>query len=81
MTMRLHELKDGQSAVIQSVKHQGSRLQRLLEMGFFEGSKVTLIRRAPLGDPLQIGLGDFHLSLRLEDASLIDIEAPKDSKP
>ena len=71
--MRLDELKPGQKAIIHSLKHQGSRLQRLLEMGLFEGSEVTLVRRAPLGDPLEIKLIDCHLSLRVLDASLIEV--------
>jgi Fe2+ transport system protein FeoA len=71
--MRLHELPIGQKAVIQSLMHQGPRLQRLLEMGLFEGSEITLIRRAPLGDPIEVKLTDFHLSLRKEDAALIEV--------
>jgi Fe2+ transport system protein FeoA len=71
--MRLHELPLGQKAVIQSVHHQGPRLQRLLEMGLFEGSEITVIRRAPLGDPLEVKITDYHLSLRKEDAALIEV--------
>jgi ferrous iron transport protein A len=72
--MRLDELKPGQSAVIRSLHHSGPRLQRLLEMGLFEGSSVTLIRRAPLGDPIEIKLIDYHLSLRIGDAALIEVQ-------
>jgi ferrous iron transport protein B len=72
--MRLDELKPGQSAVIHSLKQEGHRLQRLLEMGLFEGSQVTMLRRAPMGDPLEIKIGDFNLSLRQDDAALIDLK-------
>ena len=55
------------------IKQEGPRLQRLLEMGLFEGSLVTLVRRAPMGDPLEIKLTDYHLSLRKADAALIEV--------
>ena len=71
--MRLDQLLAGQSGVIQSISHSGPRLQRLLEMGLFEGSSVMLVRRAPLGDPIEIKLTDYHLSLRKEDAALIEV--------
>jgi Fe2+ transport system protein FeoA len=72
--MRLDQLLPGQSAVIISIQHTGPRLQRLLEMGLFEGSAVTLVRRAPLGDPIEIKLTDYHLSLRSNDACLIEVQ-------
>jgi ferrous iron transport protein A len=71
--MRLDQLKPGQSAVIQSLSQEGPRLQRLLEMGLFEGSSVTLVRRAPLGDPIEVKLIDCHLSLRASEAALIEV--------
>ena len=72
--MRLHELSVGQSAVIQSIELSDPRFQRLLEMGLYEGCRVTLIRRAPLGDPLEFKVGDFHLSLRAADAKLVEVK-------
>lgn len=71
--MWLHELPLGQAASIRRLHHEGSRLQRLLEMGLIEGSPVTVIRRAPLGDPMEIKVGDYHLSLRKEDAKQIEV--------
>jgi Fe2+ transport system protein FeoA len=72
--MRLDKVPNGRSATILTLTHQGPRLRRLLEMGFSEGSQVTVVRRAPLGDPLEVSLGDFHLSLRLADAALIEVK-------
>ncbi|MES2200855.1 MAG: FeoA family protein [candidate division FCPU426 bacterium] len=72
--MRLDELKPGESAVIVSLKHEGLRLQRLLEMGLFEGGAITLVRRAPLGDPIEVRLTDYNLSLRQADAMLIEVK-------
>jgi ferrous iron transport protein A len=44
-----------------------------MEMGVIEGTELEVIRRAPLGDPLQIRLGDYELSLRNSEAELIDV--------
>lgn len=52
----------------------GHRLPyRLMEMGLVEGAQVEVVRRAPLGDPLQVRLGDYELALRESDAELIDV--------
>lgn len=48
---------------------------RLMEMGLIEGAELQLVRRAPLGDPVQIRLGDYDLSLRNSEAALIDVDA------
>ncbi len=46
---------------------------RLMEMGLIEGAEVTVLGRAPLGDPLHVRLGDYELSLRAEEAALVDV--------
>ncbi len=46
---------------------------RLMEMGLIEGAEVRVLRRAPLGDPLQVRLGDYELSLRAAEADLIEV--------
>lgn len=71
--MTLDALKDGQSAVIQNLRLQHAASVRLMEMGLFEGSRVTVLRRAPLGDPMEIQVGDYRLSLRRDEASLVDV--------
>jgi ferrous iron transport protein A len=48
---------------------------RLMEMGLIEGAEVQVLRRAPLGDPLQLRLGDYELSLRGTEAELVDVAA------
>lgn len=48
---------------------------RLMEMGVIEGAELQVLRRAPLGDPLQVRLGDYELSMRARDAELIDVIA------
>jgi Fe2+ transport system protein FeoA len=53
----------------------GALSHRLMEMGLIEGVEVSVIRRAPLGDPLQVRLGDYELSLRSSEAELVEISA------
>ncbi len=48
---------------------------RLMEMGVIEGAVVQVLRRAPLGDPLQVRVGDYELSLRQSEADLIEVVA------
>jgi Fe2+ transport system protein FeoA len=46
-----------------------------MEMGLIEGAEVELVRRAPLGDPVQLRLGDYELSIRSTEAALVDVAA------
>lgn len=55
------------------VRPGGMISQRLMEMGVIEGTEVQVLRRAPLGDPLHVRIGDFELSLRAAEAALIDV--------
>lgn len=73
--MTLDTLKDGQRAVITGLKHQGDSSARLMEMGLFEGVEVQMLRRAPLGDPIEFQVGDYRLSLRRADANLVEVRA------
>ncbi|WP_405342650.1 ferrous iron transport protein B [Ruminococcus sp.] len=72
--MRLKELKTGQSAVITAVGGEGRLRQHFLDMGVIPGTQVTLVKLAPMGDPMQLTLHDYELSLRLADAEKIEIE-------
>jgi ferrous iron transport protein A len=71
--MTLDKLKDGQSGTIRALAHGQSSAVRLMEMGLFEGSRIKVLRRAPLGDPMEIQIGDYRLSLRREEAALVEI--------
>jgi len=70
----LADLKPGQSARIVGLEGRGPLVQRLYEMGLLEGAKVTLVRRAPLGDPLEIRILGYGLSLRKAEAAWIKVE-------
>ena len=72
--MKLKELKTGQSAVVTSVGGEGRLRQHFLDMGVIPGTKVTLVKLAPMGDPIQLNLHGYELSLRLADAEKIEVE-------
>ena len=65
---RLSELTAGRAAEVLSVSGDRELRRRLLEMGFCNGARVELVRRAPLGDPIEFRLRGYLLSLRNEQA-------------
>lgn len=72
--MKLSELAVGATAVIRSFPMSGSAFVRLREMGLIAGTPVTLVRTAPLGDPLEIKLRGYHLTLRKSEAEHVVVE-------
>ena len=72
--MTLRELKIGQSACIISVGGEGALRQHFLDMGVIPGAVVTLRKFAPMGDPMQLFIHGYELTLRLADAEKIDVE-------
>ena len=72
--MTLNEMKIGSTAVIRQVGGEGPLRCRLLDMGLIPGTKVTLQKVAPLGDPLELRVRGYSLSLRKEDAGKIEVE-------
>lgn len=78
--MTLDKLKTGQSAVITAVGGEGSLRCRLLDMGLIPKTKVTLQKTAPMGDPIEIHIRGYELTLRLDDAKNISISEPFNEK-
>ena len=74
MTMTLRELQVGQSGVIRIVGGSGELRDRLLDMGLTPGTHVLLRKAAPLGDPLQISIRGYELTIRKVDAARIELE-------
>ena len=72
--MTLNELKIGQSGVVTAVNGQGALRRRLLDMGITPRTQLTLRKAAPLGDPIEIRLRGYELTLRLEDAKQIVLQ-------
>ena len=72
--MTLDKLKTGSTAVISTVGGEGALRCRLLDMGLTPGTRVTLQKIAPLGDPIEIRVRGYELTLRIEDARKIQVE-------
>ena len=72
--MTLKELGIGQSAVITKVGGSGALRQHFLDMGMIPGTEVTVLKYAPLGDPVEIRIHGYSLTLRLNEAAQIDVE-------
>jgi DtxR family Mn-dependent transcriptional regulator len=75
MTGTLRDLKPGQKGKVLKVSSSGETKKRIVEMGVTPGAVVEVERIAPLGDPIDIKVKGYHLSLRKEDAEKIEIEA------
>ena len=71
--MTLKELEIGKSAVILAVGGEGSLRQHFLDMGVIPGAEVTLMKFAPMGDPMELQIHGYELTLRLDDAEKIEI--------
>ena len=72
--MTLRELELGQSARITEVGGEGALRQHFLDMGVIPGAEVTAVQKAPLGDPIELRIHGYELTLRLADAEKIGIE-------
>lgn len=72
--MTLDELKPGQSGRITTIGVVGPLRRRLMDMGVLVGEEVKVIKVAPLGDPLEVSLKSYRLSLRRQEAQGIDVE-------
>ena len=72
--MTLKELEVGKSAVIRRVGGEGALRQHFLDMGMIPGAEVTVIKLAPMGDPMEVQVHGYELTLRLAEAQQIDIQ-------
>lgn len=72
--MTLRDLKIGQSAVIRKVGGEGALRQHFLDMGVIPGAEATVVKFAPMGDPMELQIHGYELTLRLADAEQIEIE-------
>ena len=72
--MTLNEIKVGESAKIISIGGEGALRRHFLEMGLIPKTQVLVRKLAPLGDPIEIRLRGYELTLRIDDAKLIVVE-------
>lgn len=75
--MTLDQLKVGSSAIISAVGGNGALRCRLLDMGLIPHTRVTLQKVAPMSDPIEIQVRGYELTLRVEEARKIEVEAVK----
>ncbi len=74
----LSKLKPGTSAEVTEINESGAFRRRLFDMGITPGVKITLLKTAPLGDPIEIFIRGYHLSLRKEQADKIMVSQIRD---
>lgn len=78
--MTLRELKTGETCIIDSVGGEGALRQHFLDMGVIPGVEVTLVKLAPMGDPMELRIHGYELTLRLADAEKIEVIPVKEKK-
>ena len=72
--MTLDELKPGDSARVLEVRGDDEAADRLMEMGLIEETEIKIVKFAPLGDPIEIAVRGYHLTLRKSEAKNVEIE-------
>lgn len=86
-TMKLSELPVGSTATIEVVGGQGALRHHFLDMGLIQGTEVTVVKYAPMGDPIELRIHGYELTIRLDDAKilksgrLISRRRPKERRP
>lgn len=78
--MLLSELHNGEYGIIAKVKGRGAFRKRITEMGFVKGKRVTVVKNAPLKDPIEYSIMGYEVSLRRSEASLIEVITPDEAK-
>ena len=74
MLKKLDKIEKGETGLVRSVEGDDKVRRRLFDMGVTPGAKVTLRKKAPLGDPIEITIRGYELSLRKAEAELVNIE-------
>ena len=78
MELTLEQLKDGEKGIVERIELTGPTKRRLIEMGITPGTNVQVRKRAPLGDPIEIYIRRYSLTLRAEDARRIFVRRVAD---
>ena len=77
MTKLLSEFSIGEKGIVKTVSGEGKLRRRLFDMGVTPGAEVLLRKKAPLGDPLEITIRSYELTLRKTEAELVTMEVKK----
>ena len=78
--MTLNEVPIGQEVIVTKVGGEGSLRCRLLDMGIIPKTKVKIRKVAPMGDPIEIHLRSYELTIRLEEAEKIEVKMEEETK-
>ena len=73
--MTLRDLKPGQKGKVSSIGTTGAMKRRIMDMGVTPGVEIKVIKAAPLGDPIEVNVRGYELSLRKDEAAQIQVEA------
>ena len=71
--MTLNNIVPAECCIVQDIIIDGVLGQRLMDLGFYPGAKIRVVRNAPLVDPVEIELEGYHVSLRHEEASMVEV--------
>ena len=72
--MTLNDIKPGQTATIVRLCGEGAVKRRIMDMGLTKGTQVTVCKVAPLGDPIELAVRGYELSIRKADAEMVEVE-------
>lgn len=75
MKKSLNEILPGETVIVEKVLGNGPVKRRIIDMGIVAGTKINVQKFAPLGDPIEIKVKNFNLSLRKSEAALIEVQA------
>ena len=71
--MTLNDIKPGQTATIVRLRGEGALKRRIMDMGLTKGTQVTVCKVAPLGDPIELAVRGYELSIRKDEAAAIEV--------
>ena len=74
MSKRLNEFNIGESGTVKAVSGEGRVRRRLFDMGVTPGADITVRKKAPLGDPIEVTLRGYELTLRLSEAACVEMD-------
>ncbi|MCK9241355.1 ferrous iron transport protein A [Desulfocurvus sp.] len=72
--MTINEMKPGETRAVKGLTAGGALGQRLMDLGFFPGAAVQVVRNAPLVDPVELELDGYHMSIRHDEAGHVEVE-------
>ncbi len=71
--MTLKEVKVGQTVTVKKLSGQGATKRRIMDMGITKGVEITVVKVAPLGDPIELNVRGYQLSIRKADAEMVEV--------